>query len=454
MLYLKFKKILNKQLIIILFIFGFVSIIFFGLSLINNQAKAYTLLSEPYCTGEYNITCDEDQDCAVGERCVYKPAILKEWLLIVKGYCSNNVEQSCRRDIECGGVCSHNNSITCTSPDDCAGYDCDPINRCLANTQDTIGLRIMENVEPLPTLEWYAANVPNPSGSVQEIYIDGYKGILDGRSVYVAAVNHNSDTKWNNVYTFVLSYSDNASEDTIEIYNQILQRWKFNTNVTEAGSCSDTTNIQCILDYQCPEEEYCNSPRAKLIRDFQRITDIGKIYEAITSHKSALEGTCTLNTDIKCTSDAQCPSEFEYCQRKPPQLESSTYIPGYTTSKWESWQSVLGDIIGIEMPLDPLNEFNGPCKKSDTVCINPEPETCFDVESRRDCTPDNSYIYKYVLDDEDSYNYVVRSNLETAAYRLDANECDLFFEYFNWDIYLGDPNTNRCPKAVPAGECS
>lgn len=440
----------TKSIILSLSIFILVFAAYFGIAFISNQARAFELMSQPFCSGEYNIPCDEDQDCAVGESCVYKPAVLKEWLLIVKGYCSNDNNLACRRDIECGGRCSNDSAISCTSPSDCAGYECAATNQCLANTQDAIGLRIMENVEPLPTLEWYSANAPNPSESVQEVSIDGYTGIVDGRTVYVAAINHDTDTNWNRIYTFVLSYSSDASDYTVRIFNQILQRWKFNTNVAEAGNCSTTTNIQCILDYQCPEGEYCTSPKSRLIRDFQRITDIGNIYNTITSHKSNLEGVCTRNTDISCKSDAQCPDEFEYCQRKPPQLQSGTYIPGYTISKWESWQSALGSTIGIEMPVDPINQFNGACKKNvtigtTTVCLEPEPETCFDVQSRYDCTPDNSYVYKYVLNKLDPYLYEVRSNLETAAYRI--NQCDMFLEYFNWDIYLGNPDTNGCPKA-------
>ncbi|MFH1366407.1 MAG: carbohydrate binding domain-containing protein, partial [Patescibacteria group bacterium] len=98
--------------------------------------------------------------------------------------------------------------------------------------KDAIGLRIYANLEGLSAMNWYKQNIENP-GAPQSLSVDGYQAVRDGRTVYVGATNIDYDVAppqiYNNIY--LISYNDEASSETINIFNQMLTNWHFNTNI-------------------------------------------------------------------------------------------------------------------------------------------------------------------------------------------------------------------------------
>jgi len=99
--------------------------------------------------------------------------------------------------------------------------------------EDAIGIRIYENADHLTPTEWYQKQ-GLVAGSPETINIDGYEAIRDGRTVYVSAANDTEGphSLFTNIY--LVSYNEGANSDTINIYNQIIQNLRFNTNLREA----------------------------------------------------------------------------------------------------------------------------------------------------------------------------------------------------------------------------
>lgn len=100
---------------------------------------------------------------------------------------------------------------------------------------DAIGIRVIPNPEHLSPLRWYRNQ--NFTGSPQSITVDGYEGIRDGRSVYVNAANISAGQLYTNIY--LISYNQDAENETMDIFGRILSKWKFNTNILGFGNCSE-----------------------------------------------------------------------------------------------------------------------------------------------------------------------------------------------------------------------
>ncbi|OQB44510.1 MAG: hypothetical protein BWY03_00032 [Parcubacteria group bacterium ADurb.Bin159] len=103
--------------------------------------------------------------------------------------------------------------------------------------EDIIGLRVYENPDYLTPEEWYKTTVKNIPIQETEGYtslkIDGYPAIRSGRTVYVGALNVINPGKENQQIEsliYLLSYSDNAKPETLDIYEQLIKNWRFNTN--------------------------------------------------------------------------------------------------------------------------------------------------------------------------------------------------------------------------------
>ncbi len=103
---------------------------------------------------------------------------------------------------------------------------------------DAVGMRIYQNANHLSPLAWYKSKlfVGNPTAA----QVDGYEAIVDGRSTYINAANHTGTSNYTNI--FVISYSQSASPEMQNIFNQMLKNWKFNTNLTDAA---DKEKIRC-----------------------------------------------------------------------------------------------------------------------------------------------------------------------------------------------------------------
>jgi len=230
---------------------------------------------------------------------------------------------------------------------------------------DVIGVRVEKNPDHLPPLKWYTANVPRPAAPAI-ISMDGYTAVRDGRTIYTNAANwtgHCSDngslcSESNNCSTgascnltksfytniYLISYNNGAGKNTQDIYTQMMNNWRFNYN----------------LDLAKKEE---------LVRDTRRLEDLNTIRDLLDAYKAKF-GTY-------------------------PVLDSGTYIKGYSTSIWPSWQAALGSALGAKLPTDPVNKLkfidagacgtpavnvcadnSNLCCATDQQCVNGEQPKC------------------------------------------------------------------------------
>lgn len=205
---------------------------------------------------------------------------------------------------------------------------------------DAIGVMVYTNKNHYSPSKWYQEEVENPGGP-SLIQIDGYEAVVDGRTVYVAATNFGGSDYYTNIY--LISYNQDANAETIEIFNQLLDNWHFNTNISST------------------------STKAKIVRDTKRLADLQNMADLINDYGASNNGVY-------------------------PQLTAGTFVRGQSNSKWPSWNQTLGTTLSATLSMDPTNEFTG--------CVSPEnpsydPETCWN-ESNNDfsCTT-FSKIYFY-----------------------------------------------------------
>ncbi|NUM25725.1 MAG: VWA domain-containing protein [Candidatus Buchananbacteria bacterium] len=244
-------------------------------------------------------------------------------------------------------------------------------------------------------------NVP-ARGNPQQTITDNYQSVAEGRSVYVGATNRRANALWSDIY--LMSYSQGASNNTIEIFNRLLDpeqltgRWSFNANVSNHRVCDiygyfeDTTNIcsgigtsnfdycstlgtpaacnndavtygcywdsqfevclgkmceaiYCENDFECPNLS-CNANKEKIVRDAERYGDLRDLQLALNRYGQTKGGY--------------------------PTLGGGTYVPNTTFSQWPSWQQTLGADLGGRLYVDPINRFVG-C--SDHYCDDNESGT-------------------------------------------------------------------------------
>lgn len=244
-----------------------------------------------------------------------------------------------------------------------------------AESSDAIAVRILENPMHYSTLHWYKSQ--NFTGSPQSLQIDGYDAVRDGRTVYINIANitdKNSDglPDFFETTIFVISYNQDAQGVTSDIFGQILKNFKFNTNLTELGTCKKTTSQTCLSDSECPVDEYCSSKKAKVIRDVRRLADLEEI-------KSQLEN-------------------YKQKNNSYPKLKGGSYLPNKTISTWPSWQQSLAQELGVTLPVDPINKLGD--------CPNFNPVTCWNEENKTFASnldqlilPNDSHAYVYSSND-------------------------------------------------------
>ena len=153
-------------------------------------------------------------------------------------------------------------------------------------SRDAIAVRVMPNPDHLSPLRWYQKN--NFKGSPQNLTVDGYEAIRDGRTVYVNAANIVDNNFWTNIY--IISYNQQAQSQTVDIFGQMLAHWKFNTNITTVGACSLTASQSCVYSSECPKDEYCLSNKAKIIRDTKRLADLAEIKSVLDNYQKNHNG--------------------------------------------------------------------------------------------------------------------------------------------------------------------
>ncbi|PIQ79963.1 MAG: hypothetical protein COV79_02805, partial [Parcubacteria group bacterium CG11_big_fil_rev_8_21_14_0_20_41_14] len=222
---------------------------------------------------------------------------------------------------------------------------------------DAIGIRVLQNAKNQSVQEWYN-NQEFTKGSPKKISIHGFDALQDGRTIYVSAIN---DTKaivpsiYNNIY--LISINDNANEDSINIYNQLVENWRFLVNIED----TDEQN--------------------KLRRDLKRIEDANTVKQVL---------------------DAKYPAV---------KLESGSFKKGFSASTWPSWQAGLSADLGIQMPKDPVQ--SDPDKNVINCADNLQP-TCWNgtdfscIGNFADGRKSTFYRYEYTTENQ----AIFRMNLE------------------------------------------
>ncbi|MFH1745121.1 MAG: VWA domain-containing protein [bacterium] len=195
-----------------------------------------------------------------------------------------------------------------------------------AGDVDAIAVRVLPNHEHYSAARWYAEQ--GFSGAPQSIIVDGYEAVRDGRTVYVNAANIVPPNLYTNIY--LISYNQEATQQTADIFGQILKHWKFNTNISMDGKCS-VSQKGCLSDNDCLESEYCLSEKLYIVRDVKRMADLADMTEMLSRYRGA--------------------------NGKYPDIGAGTYLPNVSMSVWPSWQSILATNFGVSLNNDPVNKL-------------------------------------------------------------------------------------------------
>lgn len=276
--------------------------------------------------------------------------------------------------------------------------------------KDSIGIRVYPNASHSSLMAWYKSQPWIPIGAPSPVKIGNYEALQEGRTYYINGLNTSSTPSGNLIYSnvYVFSFSDNPTNDTLNIVKQLIDNFELNANLIY-GHLNDI---------------------APMYRDFTRLQDLQATTKLLALYRQNNKAYPQLNEN--------------------PTL--GTFLPGYTNSKWNSWQGVLGNLLGTAMPVDPLNGFNG-CSSAtlkilDTTIIpnqeitleNFDANTCWNAGSLKFACPLGSHVYQYKFD--------------TGTYiRLNAN-----FELPDTDWAWDHPLVNTCSNSgnlcVDASECT
>lgn len=256
-------------------------------------------------------------------------------------------------------------------------------------TGDAIAIRVEKNPDLLSASQWYAKK--GFRGRPQSIVVDGYAGVRDGRTVYVNAANVGATAAqiaaakddaalgaipvYANIY--MLSYSNDATPSTQDIFGRMLSRWSFNANLKErSGTCQGNAvpaNRYCLIDKDCPSGSYCNSLKARLTRDIRRINDLSNANLALETYSKEHNSTV-------------------------PTLVAGSYIKGLSLSVWPSWLATLAIDLGADLPLDPVNKLSVCAAPYNSLTCWAEKTRAFDFNSLK-----GARIYAYKADEVEKF---------------------------------------------------
>ncbi|MBU1020934.1 MAG: DUF4215 domain-containing protein, partial [Firmicutes bacterium] len=277
------------------------------------------------------------------------------------------------------------------------------------DNNDAVGIRVLPNGNYFSPLLWYYYTFdPDRRGTPQSMVVDGYQAIREGRTVYVNSINIDEYKKSHKLHPdiYLISYNEGAESDTKEIYNQMLNYMKFNTGVAgeigalnDLGVCSSNNSIYCLIDSDCElvNAGYCNSDKAKLIRDTKRLADVQDINYLLDNYYNISR--CSNDPAITCYNNGQCYGGG-VCGNYYPNLSAGTYVSGHSFSVWPSWQATLGNVLGSGLPIDPINKLYG-CSEGYNS------ETCWNDQSKDFACPSDLNVYAYFTEDKGQTKKVV-----------------------------------------------
>lgn len=297
-----------------------------------------------------------------------------------------------------------------------------------ADSPDAIAIRVMPNTDHLTPLAWYNQNV-NIKGAPQALVVDGYEAVRDGRTVYVNAANLSENTDQATVYTniYIISYNQDAEGDTQDIFGQLLSYWKFNTELvarTGTGIClpgsgqtcdvatgctgqfadysceAGTCVKKCLLSSDCSNGQYCDSAKAKLIRDVKRMSDLREMNLVV--------------------------GNYQLVNKQYPPLPSGSYLPDKTISVWPSWNETLGPKVGYKLPLDPVNRLGKCADNFDKITCWDENTKTFATNLSNPVLPAGSLAYVYIFDAKGA-RYKLCTNFESPFKGFPAqHRCNVY----------------------------
>ena len=231
----------------------------------------------------------------------------------------------------------------------------------LADTNgDAVGIRVYSNPQKLSPAAWYRQQTPNATAEPTALTVGHYPAARVDRSVYIAALNVYNNIVYHNIY--LVTYNNNATVATQNIFAQLLANWQFNENLDVAE-------------------------RGQLQRDNQRLIDL-------TALKQALENYQDVNGFY-------------------PKLLAGSYQVGTSTSVWPSWNATLGAALGLTLPTDPSNNLKTPCV-SGADNAQYDLATCWNETTKVFVCPFGSHIYQYRTNN--GTDFQIYANMEYRAW--------------------------------------
>lgn len=294
------------------------------------------------------------------------------------------------------------------------------------NVRDIIGVRVMRNYQHLSVSEWYRRLAPNASTNGNLIQVDGYEALQVGGTTYVAATSLTSHG--GNIYTniFIIAHNIGANADTVNIYNQLIDNFKFNINIIQQNDnlctnpdVNNNNNLKsCSSDFDCigVQGDYlgaCRSSGLKIRRDMQRLGAMMSVSKNVDDY-GLTHKYCSNDANRLCVNSSDCPAGGA-CTNYYPLLGSGSFVAGMSTSRWPiSWDQTLSTAVGRQLPHDPINRFNG-CPAA------MDPDTCWDAVGREfQCGP-NSMVILYQSKNNGT-NYQVTGNFEYDMFFAPGNK--------------------------------
>lgn len=282
--------------------------------------------------------------------------------------------------------------------------------RVYPNDLDSNTSTIEDSVNPVL---WYLLNTNDAESGYTETTLDDYQAVTVGNTTYVAISDLNDSSGRTLPYVFVLAYSGDATKETSDVVQAIIEGLRFNRNDVLSDECAIT--------------------KAEVIRDTKRVNDLGTVAYLLSSY-------------YYNDSDANDQEDF-------PTLENASYITGLSTSVWPSWDDTLGSALGQNLPVDPTNEF---AEAENNCPYNPpdigagetngtyydEAGTCWDPVLKDFYGPEASQVYLYQYHDANQFG--LYANLEFIDMGTDYNPCRSYEDGSTVDTSISDYSNQGC----------
>ncbi|MEK7481374.1 MAG: IPT/TIG domain-containing protein, partial [Patescibacteria group bacterium] len=252
---------------------------------------------------------------------------------------------------------------------------------------EAVGIMVRTNPQWLSLAEWYENEFPG-QGKLRPLPpIDGFEAAQLADTVYVNAVNYDAvaGTLYANVYVMSMSGVGRARPSAAlrNIFDQLVKNVQFTANVVQYNRCAaannqdpDMASPRCSADVECAGDwagRRCLADKDKLRRDLTRMHDATVLLGKLKEYRRVNGGFPRLN-------------EVEN--------QVGSFVPFFTTSKWGSWQSALGNTLATRVPEDPVNKFVG-CSAEEGY----DSETCWNSAAQTfQCNGGNVYQYRTAPD--------------------------------------------------------